>query len=99
MLSREPLYALADWAAHFDAALLGLPADRSGLFNDDRVGRCLDALFLADRATLMTRIVVQAVGGDVEARHFGRDARKRAKGFGAFAKRSEGIIPAVALDA
>ena len=28
---------------------------------DDRVGRCLDALFLADRATLMTEIVVHAV--------------------------------------
>jgi hypothetical protein len=40
---------------------LGLPADALEYFNDDRVGRCLDTLFRADRATLMTEIVVHAV--------------------------------------
>lgn len=52
---------MTDWAQRFDEALLGLPADAASLFNDDRVGRCLDALFLADRAALMTAIVVGAV--------------------------------------
>jgi len=61
LLAREPLYGLAEWARRFDAPLLRLPAEAPGLFNDDRVGRCLDALFLADRAALMTAIVVQAV--------------------------------------
>jgi transposase len=61
MLSRRPLYGLAEWAGRFEAALLGLPPDSAQFFNDDRVGRCLDALFLADRATLMTEIVVHAV--------------------------------------
>lgn len=61
LLSRRPLYGMADWAQRFDAPLLGLPSDAPQFFNDDRVGRCLDALFLADRATLMTEIVVHAV--------------------------------------
>ena len=61
MLSRRPLYGLAEWAGRFEAALLGLPQDSAQFFNDDRVGRCLDALFVADRATLMTEIVVHAV--------------------------------------
>lgn len=61
MLSRRPLYGLGEWAARFDASLLGLPDKSTGCFNDDRVGRCLDALFLADRASLMTEIVVHAV--------------------------------------
>lgn len=61
LLSRRPLYSLSDWAKRFDAALLGLPSEAPEFFNDDRVGRCLDALFLADRASLMTEIVVHAV--------------------------------------
>lgn len=61
MLSRRPLYGLAEWAQRFDSTLLGLPAQASGCFNDDRVGRSLDALFLADRASLMTQLVVHAV--------------------------------------
>lgn len=61
LLAREPLYGMAEWAQRFDAPLLGLPPEAMDLFNDDRIGRCLDALFLADRAALMTAIVVQAV--------------------------------------
>ena len=61
LLSRKPLYALAEWAQRFDAPLLGLRTNAPEYFNDDRVGRCLDALFRADRATLMTEIVVHAV--------------------------------------
>jgi transposase len=61
LLSRRPLYGLAEWAQRYDAPLLGLPTDVPEFLNDDRVGRSLDALFLADRATLMTEIVVHAV--------------------------------------
>jgi transposase len=59
LLARRPLYGLAEWAGRFEPALLGLTAPQ--YFNDDRVGRCLDALFRSDRATLMTEIVVHAV--------------------------------------
>jgi len=62
LLSRRPLYSLAEWAQRCDAALLGLPSEAPEFFNDDRVGRCLDALFRSDRASIMTEIVVHAVG-------------------------------------
>jgi transposase len=61
MLARRPLYGLAEWAQRYESTLLGLSTDVPEYFNDDRVGRCLDALFRADRATLMTEIVVHAV--------------------------------------
>lgn len=61
LIEREPLYALHEWADRFDEPLLGLPEGAARLLNDDRVGRALDALFLADRAALLTDIVVGAV--------------------------------------
>lgn len=61
LLAREPLYGLTDWASRFDEQMLGLPEGGGQCLNDDRVGRCLDALFLADRAGLMTEVVVNAV--------------------------------------
>ena len=61
LIARRPLYGLAEWARRFEPALLGLPGHAPQYFNDDRIGRCLDALFRSDRATLMTEIVVHAV--------------------------------------
>jgi len=61
VLGREPVYALGEWAAPFDPALLGLTDDEVGSLNDDRVGRTLARLFDADRASLLTRLVLGAV--------------------------------------
>ena len=61
LIAREPLYELSEWSSRFEPALLGLEGNTAQYLNDDRIGRCLDALFRADRATLMTRIVVHAV--------------------------------------
>ncbi|MHB8875243.1 MAG: IS1634 family transposase [Myxococcaceae bacterium] len=61
LVAREPLYGLADWASRFDEPLLGLPAGGADILNDDRIGRCLDSLFQADRAAMLTEIVVHAV--------------------------------------
>jgi transposase len=61
VLGREPLYALGEWAARYDPALLGLTADEVGVLNDDRVGRALEALFDADRASLLTAVVLRAI--------------------------------------
>jgi hypothetical protein len=61
VLHREPVYALGKWAAPFDPGLLGLAPDEAGLLNDDRVGRMLARLFDADRASLLTRLVLDAV--------------------------------------
>jgi transposase len=61
VLDREPVYALAEWAAPWDPALLGLAAGGAGVLNDDRVGRALLRLFDADRASLLTALVLRAV--------------------------------------
>ena len=60
-VAREPLYGLAGWAGGFDPRLLGLEPGEAGLLNDDRVGRALDQLFDADRASLLTELVLCAV--------------------------------------
>lgn len=67
LLGRSPVYALEQWAAPFDPALLGVASSQIPLLNDDRIGRSLDRLFSADRASLLTEIVVRAV------REFGID--------------------------
>lgn len=61
LLARVPLYSQQEWARLVAPHLLGLRAAEVALLNDDRVGRALDALFLADRATLLTQVVVTAV--------------------------------------
>lgn len=61
LLDREPLYEVSEWAAKHDGELVGLRGLEPNILNDDRIGRSLDALFLADRATIMTELVVSAV--------------------------------------
>jgi len=61
VLSRHPLYGVAEWAAHFEPQRLELTAAQVALVNDDRLGRLLDRLFLVDRRSLMTRIIVHMV--------------------------------------
>ncbi len=61
LLAREPLYGLSGWSHRFRPDLLGLSEETLPLLNDDRVGRALEALFDADRASLITEVVVQAV--------------------------------------
>jgi Domain of unknown function (DUF4277)/Transposase DDE domain len=60
---RVPLYGLADWAAGFDPAQLGLAPGQAALLNDDRAGRALDLLYDADRASMMTALALAAVRG------------------------------------
>jgi hypothetical protein len=58
---RQPLYGLAEWAAGFEAAQLGLRPGQARLLNDDRCGRALDLLSGADRASMMTALSLAAV--------------------------------------
>jgi hypothetical protein len=60
-VAREPLYGLGEWAGRHDPALLGLQAGQAGLLNDDRVGRALDQLFDADRASLLTELMLGVI--------------------------------------
>lgn len=61
VMSRAPVYGLDEWAAPFRPSLLGLTPQQLGKLNDDRLGRALDRLFDADRASMLTEVVVQAI--------------------------------------
>ena len=62
LVGRAPLYGLGEWAAPYAPGLLGLPDGDSAWLNDDRVGRALVRLFDADRASLLTELIVGVVG-------------------------------------
>lgn len=61
LVGRAPLYGLAEWAAPYAPGLLGLPGPDTAWLNDDRVGRALVTLFHADRASLLTELIVGVV--------------------------------------
>ena len=60
-LGRQPLYELEQWVQRIDPKCYGLRIETSGIYNDDRFGRALDKLYLADRASLMTEIVMKMI--------------------------------------
>jgi hypothetical protein len=61
IVGHRPVYALGEWAEPFDPAVLGLDVGDTAALNDDRVGRTLDRLFDADRATMITESVLGVV--------------------------------------
>lgn len=56
LIDRNALYAIKEWTGQFDPELVG-----GGKIGDDRLGRALDRLFEADRATLQTQIVLSII--------------------------------------
>jgi transposase len=61
LLGRQPLYAVAAWAARRVPEHLGLQPGQAALLNDDRLGTALDHLRRADRASLLTALVLHAI--------------------------------------
>jgi transposase len=61
LLSREPLYGLGEWAGRYAPDLLGLSAEEATHLNDDRMGRALDRLFLADVPSLVLAVAAGVV--------------------------------------
>ena len=61
IVEREPIYRQQETAVSFAPELFGLSAAQTGQLSDDRIGRALDRLFDADRAALLTEVVL-AVG-------------------------------------
>jgi len=61
VVRHAPVYALGEWAGRYEPSAVGLTTDDVELLNDDRVGRMLARLFDADRASLLTRLVLDAV--------------------------------------
>lgn len=45
LISREPVYGVADWACGYAPDVLGLAESQLSALNDDRLGRCLSGLF------------------------------------------------------
>src|SRR5579864_7214278 len=61
VVEREPIYRQQETVHGFASGLYGLSAEQLEHLSDDRLGRALDHLFQADRAALLTAVVV-AVG-------------------------------------
>jgi transposase len=60
IVEREPIYRHQEVVEGFAPGLFGISAEQAAHLNDDQLGRALDQLFLADRGTLLTHIVVAA---------------------------------------
>ena len=58
---RAPLYELEEWTTKMNSRMFGYTSFDKGVFTDDRFGRALDKLYHADRASLMTQIVISTV--------------------------------------
>ena len=56
LLGRVPLYSQPEWAARAVPQLLGIQLGEVAQLTDDQLGRALDRLFDADRATLLTQL-------------------------------------------
>jgi transposase len=58
VVEREPIYRQQETVHGFAPGLYGLSTEQMEHLSDDRIGRALDRLFDADRATLLTAVVV-----------------------------------------
>ena len=61
VIERAPAYKITEWAAGRPEALLGLGRGEAEALNDDRLGRGLDALFEADRASMLTKLMCSVI--------------------------------------
>lgn len=58
---RQPLYEIEQWANQIYPVLFRYKSFEKGVINDDRFGRSLHKLYLSDRASIMTDIVLSMV--------------------------------------
>ena len=58
LIEREPVYRVQEAAADFAPELLGLDTEQFASLRDDRIGRALDRFFEADRAAVITEVVL-----------------------------------------
>ena len=61
LVSREPVYGVAEWAREFDPGLFDLRPEQIKQLNDDRVGRCLERVFRALNTNLIMDVVTHVV--------------------------------------
>jgi transposase len=60
-IGKTPLYYLDEWVHSLELRCIGCEKYRNIPLSDDRFGRALDRLYEIDRASLMTRIVLEVV--------------------------------------
>lgn len=60
-IGRQPLYELEQWTQQIAPHCFHLKPEQLLYFNDDRFARALDKLYLSDRASLITEIVVKMI--------------------------------------
>jgi transposase len=58
IIEREPIYRQQETVHAFSSSMYDLSAAQADLVGDDRIGRALDRLFDADRAAMLTEIIV-----------------------------------------
>jgi transposase len=58
IVEREPIYRQQQTVQAFASGMFGIAAEAMEQLSDDRLGRALDRLFDADRAALLTEVVV-----------------------------------------
>ena len=61
VIDRAPAYKITEWVVDRPEALLGLAPGENDALNDDRIGRALDALFAADRASMLTKLMCSMI--------------------------------------
>jgi len=72
---KNPLYELEGWARSIDMRCIDYERYQDVRFTDDRFGNALDALYAIDRATLMTRIVIEVIKKfNIDLKHIHNDS-------------------------
>lgn len=61
IVQRTPVYTMQEWLDRYRPDMVGITSEQREHLNDDRLGNALDMLYDADRATLMTEVVVSAI--------------------------------------
>jgi transposase len=61
LVSREPMYGVAEWARNFGPELFDLWPEDLEYLNDDRVGRCTERVFMALATNLVMDVVTHVV--------------------------------------
>lgn len=62
LVSRQPMYGVAEWARNFGPELFDLWPQELAYLNDDRVGRALEALARGLSSNLILEVVAHTVG-------------------------------------
>ena len=89
IIGKDPLYELQEWVESIDFRCINIENYVHVEFNDDRFGRVLNKLYMTDRASLMTEIVVCFVKEfQIVLRQLSNDATT-IKAFGKYPGRTE----------